>query len=110
MKEATSTKKMTLHLNGHTCQCTCEIYLKEYQCEHLLALGILYGVYNCPVEAKNVPLGQKRKPGRPAKAKKSLVRQEWSNHIIEQKFVQRMHNLVKKSRGDNLYKKPVEDA
>ena len=76
MKEATSTKKMTLHLNGHTCQCTCEIYLKEYQCEHLLALGILYGVYNCPVEAKNVPLGQKRKPGRPAKAKKSLVRQE----------------------------------
>ncbi|KAB0790703.1 hypothetical protein PPYR_14849, partial [Photinus pyralis] len=54
-------------------QCTCSRFLKEYICEHSLGLLVILGKAKVPIEAKSVPLGQKRKRGRPTTAKKALI-------------------------------------
>ena len=55
--------------------CTCKRAMKNVICKHILGVGSRLGYCKIPNEAKNIPIGQKRKRGRPAKAKKALVRQ-----------------------------------
>ena len=46
---------------------------KYYICKHIIGLAARYKLCSIPLEAKNIPLGQKRKRGRVAKAKKALI-------------------------------------
>ena len=55
--------------------CSCEENMKHNICKHSLGLALRLGFCNPPSEAKDVPIGQKRKRGRPSKAKKALIRQ-----------------------------------
>ncbi len=49
--------------------CSCPACLKNY----IVGLAARYKLCSIPFEAKNMPLGQKRKRGRVAKAKKALI-------------------------------------
>jgi len=53
--------------------CNCPHFLKTYTCQHVVGIALRLKYCKAPPEAKNVPLGQKRKPGRPSKAKKALL-------------------------------------
>lgn len=53
--------------------CTCPVFLKTLQCKHTLGMLIRLHAVTVPLEAKNVLLGQKRKRGRPTKAKQALL-------------------------------------
>lgn len=54
-------------------RCTCKEYLKNYICTHIVGISIRMKYVIVPDEAKNIPIGQKRKRGRPALAKAALV-------------------------------------
>lgn len=56
-------------------ECDCCNYFKLFICKHILGIAIRLKCITPPAEAKTVPIGQKRKRGRPAKAKSALVRQ-----------------------------------
>lgn len=62
--------------NWHSGQCDCGEYFKLFICRHIIGITLRMKIIAAPAEAKNVPIGQKRKPGRPAKAKPALVRQK----------------------------------
>ncbi|CAF3873774.1 unnamed protein product [Rotaria sp. Silwood1] len=53
--------------------CNCPNFLKEYICKHVIGMAI--GLKHCkpPSIAKDVPLGEKRKRGRPRKATQALL-------------------------------------
>jgi uncharacterized Zn finger protein len=53
--------------------CTCPIFSKSQICKHVVGIAITRKDYEVPPAAKSVPLGEKRKRGRPAKAKKALL-------------------------------------
>lgn len=53
--------------------CSCPAFLKQYLCKHLLGLAIRLKYVEPPPEARNIPIGQKRKRGRPTKSKKALL-------------------------------------
>lgn len=55
--------------------CDCVDGFKLFMCQHKIGIAIRLKVVTPPIEAKNIPIGQKRKRGRPAKAKKALQRQ-----------------------------------
>ena len=55
--------------------CSYPVMLKKGQCKHSLGLKILERGIEVPLEAKTIPLGQKRKRGRAAKARGALQRQ-----------------------------------
>lgn len=55
--------------------CDCSSFFKLYMCEHVLGIGLRMKFVVVPDEAKSLPLGQKRKRGRPARAKAALVLQ-----------------------------------
>jgi hypothetical protein len=55
--------------------CTCPSFLKCYICKHIIGMSIRLKYCKPPPEAKNVEIGRKRKRGRPAKAKKALLKQ-----------------------------------
>lgn len=57
-------------LNG---TCNCPDYLRNYVCKHLAGLAIRLKLVEPPTEARNVPIGEKRRRGRPTKAKKALI-------------------------------------
>ena len=52
---------------------TCQVFLKQYICKHIVGIAILRNYFQVSAEAKTVPLGQKRKRGRPAATKKALI-------------------------------------
>lgn len=54
--------------------CSCPIFTKKNQCKHSIGMLIKRKEVDVPEEAKNIPLGQKRKRGRPSKAKKALLK------------------------------------
>jgi len=56
-----------------TSSCTCATYSKLYICKHIVGLAVKLKVFEFLPEAKNVPLGAKRKRGRPALTKKALL-------------------------------------
>lgn len=57
-------------------KCDCSDYFKLYMCAHITGIAIRLKIVTPPVEAKNLPIGQKRKRGRPTKAKSALVTQK----------------------------------
>lgn len=54
-------------------KCNCPAFLKEYICKHVVGLAIRLKLVSVPPEAKTVPIGQKRKRGRPSKTKPALM-------------------------------------
>lgn len=61
--------------NWNRAKCDCFDGFKLYVCEHIVGIALRLKMVTAPAEAKNVPIGQKRKRGRPAKAKRALVLQ-----------------------------------
>lgn len=59
--------------NWHDGKCDCATFFKTYTCEHVIGISLRMKFIKAPDEAKVIPLGQKRKRGRPAKAKGALV-------------------------------------
>ena len=55
--------------------CTCKSFQKDFICKHVLGIAIRLNVHHVRPEAKNVPIGEKRKRGRPKKCKKALLRE-----------------------------------
>ena len=58
--------------------CSCSSFFKKYLCKHIIgtSLRTIPEIRkSIPLEARNLPLAAKRKTGRPALAKKALVRQ-----------------------------------
>lgn len=55
--------------------CDCSDGFKLFMCQHKVGIALRLKVIAAPIEAKNIPIGQKRKRGRPAKAKTALQRQ-----------------------------------
>lgn len=53
--------------------CDCREGFKLFICQHIIGIALRLKVATAPPEAKNIPIGQKRKRGRPAKAKPALV-------------------------------------
>ena len=53
--------------------CTCPNFLKKYKCKHLIALAIRLKLVSPPDAVKQVPIGQKRKRGRPKKSTMALI-------------------------------------
>jgi hypothetical protein len=53
--------------------CNCPSFFKKYMCKHVVGLAIRSRFCTPPVAAKNIPIGQKRRRGRPSKAKKALL-------------------------------------
>ena len=67
-----------LEINNNDWQnsiCNCPAFLKNYVCKHTIGIGLRLKLCKAPAAAKNVPIGEKRKRGRPARAKKALLRQ-----------------------------------
>ena len=56
--------------------CSFPFFLKNLTCKHVLGMLIRLKLVGVPVvEAKNVPLDQRRKRGRPTRTKKALLAQ-----------------------------------
>jgi hypothetical protein len=55
-----------------TSKCNCPVFLKNYICKHVVSMGIRLKYCKPPLAAKTVPIGEKRKRGRPTKAKPAL--------------------------------------
>ena len=56
-----------------TSRCSCSYYVKHYICKHIVGLAAKFDLFEFRPEAKSLPLGMKRKRGRPARAKKALI-------------------------------------
>ena len=54
-------------------RCTCPSYLKTYMCKHIVGLALRLRYVRAPPAAKDVPIGEKRKLGRPKKATRALL-------------------------------------
>ena len=61
--------------NWREATCTCPNFLKNYICKHSLGMAIHLKALNCvvPAIAKNIPIGQKRRRGRPKLARPPLI-------------------------------------
>jgi hypothetical protein len=53
--------------------CNCPAFLKNYICKHVVRMAIRLKLCKPPSAAKAIPIGQKRKRGRPTKAKAALL-------------------------------------
>jgi hypothetical protein len=49
------------------------MFFKSYIYKHVCGIAIIQNLFAVPPEAKNIPLGEKFKRGRPAKAKNALI-------------------------------------
>jgi hypothetical protein len=54
-------------------KCTCPFFLKKYMCKHIIGLAIWLKSAKPRAAAKDVPIGEKKKRGRPKQAKKALI-------------------------------------
>lgn len=59
--------------NGYWKICDCPEFFKKFICKHLVGIAIILKLIEVPVQAKNIPIGNKPKRGRPSKAKKALI-------------------------------------
>lgn len=55
------------------CRCSCPSFQKLRNCKHLLGMKIRLQMVMVPAAAKTIPIGQKRKRGRPSLATKALI-------------------------------------
>ena len=67
------TEVWTIVVSSASVTCTCPFFIKKRQCKHALGIKIRRKEVAVPPEAKSVPLGQRRKRGRPSKAKQALL-------------------------------------
>lgn len=67
------TKLWKIEVYSDHVTCSCPYFTKKNQCKHSVGMLIKRKEVEVPEEAKNIPLGQKRKRGRPSKAKKALL-------------------------------------
>jgi uncharacterized Zn finger protein len=77
-KRASSVWKVTLPSDASNekwreGKCTCPFFLKKYMCKHIIGLAIRLKSAKPPPAAKDVPIGENRKRGRPKQAKKALI-------------------------------------
>lgn len=56
-------------------RCNCSDGFKLFLCHHMVGIALRLKLVEAPPEAKTIPIGQKRKRGRPAKARRALERQ-----------------------------------
>ncbi len=56
-----------------TSKCNCPVFVKNYMCKHVVGMGIRLKYCKPPPAAKTIPIGEKRKRGRPSKAKPALL-------------------------------------
>lgn len=63
--------------------CTCPNFFKEYICKHVIFVAVKEKCAIIPITAKDIPLGQKRKPGRPKGRAPALVREREEPEIIQ---------------------------
>lgn len=68
-----SVYKITIDENKFFCNCS--EFLKCYVCHHSMGMEIRLKVTIPPAQAKNIPIGQKRKRGRPKLSRPALIRQ-----------------------------------
>lgn len=68
----TMPKEQSEWING---KCDCPQFSRKYICKHLLGIAIRLKYVEPPIEAKALQIGQKRKRGRPSKARAALVLQ-----------------------------------
>jgi hypothetical protein len=54
-------------------QCNCPTFFKKFMCKHVVGLAISLNYCKPPPIAKNIKIGEKRRRGRPFKAKKALL-------------------------------------
>ena len=54
-------------------QCSCAWYKKNKICKHVIGISAKLKLCNFPLVAMQIPLGQKRKRGRPEGTKKALL-------------------------------------
>ncbi|CAF1497238.1 unnamed protein product [Rotaria sp. Silwood1] len=54
-------------------KCNCPAVFKHYICKHIVGMAIRLKYCKPPSAAKTVPIGEKRKRGRPTKAKAALL-------------------------------------
>lgn len=66
---------MPLSDQWKTGKCSCPYFAKFYICKHMLGIALRYKLEEPPLAAKQIAIGQKRKRGRPAKAKSALYKQ-----------------------------------
>lgn len=59
-------------ING---QCNCPSFLKDYICKHVVGIAMCLKLFEPKFEAKQIPLDERRKRGRPKLAKKALIKQ-----------------------------------
>lgn len=71
----TSFEYPTKRENWLQSECDCSEYFKLFVCAHIIGIAIRLKCAAPPAEAKTIPIGEKRKRGRPAKAKPALTRQ-----------------------------------
>jgi hypothetical protein len=74
-KEHYSIWRTTVTACLEDCECSCPFFLKQAMCKHVIGMQIRLKLCDAPQEAKNIPMGQKRKRGRPSKSKKALMLQ-----------------------------------
>ena len=55
-------------------KCSCPKFFKSFMCKHLIGTAIRLKFAKAPPAAKQVPIGQKRRRGRPKEAIKALLR------------------------------------
>jgi len=60
--------------NWKMSSCTCPSFLKNYKCKHVYGLAVHKKLALFPETVKTVPIGQKRKPGRPKGTTKALLK------------------------------------
>ena len=65
--------EMLNHSQWKTSKCSGPAFLKNYICKHIVGIAIRLKYCKSPATAKLVLINQKRKSGRPAKAKTALL-------------------------------------
>ncbi|KAK7115285.1 hypothetical protein V1264_001184 [Littorina saxatilis] len=58
----------SLTVEDNRIDCNCPVYMKSNICKHPLGMEIRLSISEPPAQAKTVPLGEKRKRGRPISA------------------------------------------
>lgn len=53
--------------------CDCAKGFKQFVCEHMIGIALRLKKTTAPSEAKTIPIGQKRAPGRPKKSRPALM-------------------------------------
>lgn len=53
--------------------CTCPAYFKDNICKNIVGIAIRLKYIDVPIEEKLIPIGSKRKRGRPAKTRRALI-------------------------------------